>query len=145
MNITYNLTNVEILDFQLPETKPQSGSLQVNCSFSFNIVPNATGKPDCIECTGALSYVAGMFVALSTQIKETFRVSQQGWAIMCKDTMVTIPVDLQKELALSVIGTARGAIAARTAGSWLQPYFLPMIDPAAMIKEDLCFKAQMRK
>lgn len=68
-----------------------------------------------------------------------FKIEEEAWESFKKEDKIKILKDFMSHLAMITVGTARGALHAKTEGTPFNKYIIPTINVADLIKEDVEF------
>lgn len=132
MTIPYRIFRIETKQFAIfPELFENGVEVNVNSSYGFALGQDVST----VRCASRFNYIQGDKTLLILELHVDFRIAEEGISEIKKKGV--IPVDFLRYMATIVVGTARGVIHAKTAGTVLNPIVLPPINLVERIKEDM--------
>lgn len=133
MNIPFRLSRIENRQFALLADIAENPNINVETSFAFSIAQNQSS----IRCIGNFVYIQNGEKKVIMEVACHFIIKPEGWDIMCHDKKMIVPKGLLQHFATIVVGTARGILFAKSEGTKLQGYFLPLVDLTQGITDDM--------
>ena len=132
MTIPYRIFRIETKQFAIfPELFENGAEVNVNSSYGFALGQDVST----VRCASRFNYIQGDKTLLILELHVDFQIAEEGISEIKKKGV--IPVDFLRYMATIVVGTARGVIHAKTAGTVLNPIVLPPINLVETIKEDM--------
>lgn len=132
MTIPYRIFRIETKQFAIfPELFENGVEVNVNSSYGFALGQDVST----VRCASRFNYIQGDKTLLILELHVDFQIAEEGISEIKKKGV--IPVDFLRYMATIVVGTARGVIHAKTAGTVLNPIVLPPINLVETIKEDM--------
>ena len=132
MTLPYRIFRIETKQFAIfPELFENGVEVNVNSSYGFALGQDVST----VRCASRFNYIQGDKTLLILELHVDFQIAEEGISEIKKKGV--IPVDFLRYMATIVVGTARGVIHAKTAGTVLNPIVLPPINLVETIKEDM--------
>jgi len=133
MAIQFKLTNVEVPQFAILCDKEFPDPLHIDYGFEFSIDESSSS----IRCDATVTYVDKKAPVMKIIVRCEFGIEPNSWASLKKDGQLVFPAGFLQHLASLAIGTARGVYYGKTEGTIFNRFFIPLLDVAQAIKEDM--------
>lgn len=92
-----------------------------------------------IECSAKANILLNKKVIIAIEVSCEFDIEPNAWESINHNNQLIIPMELARHLGVITIGTLRGILHAKTENTPFNKYYLPTVNVAEMVDEDVEF------
>lgn len=139
MALQFQLVKIDAPQFAIINDGEFSNPLQINFELNFAVDNSFTSIKNALK----IVFLNSSEPVMQLVVECYYAISKESWQEMTQqDNTIIVPVGFLQHLATITVGTARGVLFAKTVGTNLDKYVLPLVNVTEMVKNDMVIKPQ---